>query len=240
MLNKIKSVLKNKNVLITGATGGIGFEISKNFNALGSNIFLIGRDDAKLAEISDSLPEAKVYRCDLSSLNDIELVSKNVEADSGGIDILINCAGIFFVKPLEDVLPEDYERSFNINVRAPIFLSKWHSRAMKQGKWGRIFNVGSSSCYSGCQNTSLYCSTKHALLGFSRSISKELNEYGIRICNISPSSTKTQMGKIPLATYQDYETFIDPSEIADILIVLCALDGAMEVREILLNRVNVQ
>ena len=239
MNHKFK-ILDGKNVLVTGATGGIGNSICKLFSNFGSNVYATGRNLDKLDKLSKDIPGINCYQCDLGDESSLSSLNKRVYGDSSGIDILINNAGFFSTHSLDDITPSEYEKFFNLNVRAPILLSSFHSKNMKKKTWGRIFNIGSSSCYNGGKNTSLYCSSKHALLGFSRSISDELKEFNIRVTNLSPSSTKTEMGKIPLASYQDYNTFIEPDEVAETLIFLCVFDGAMEVREILLNRVNVQ
>ena len=240
MSDSIQSVLNGKTALITGATGGIGNEIAKQLHHHGTKLFLTGRNPTKLQGLKNDFPEAKVYQLDLSSGQNVEEQNLQIEKDSGGIDILINCAGIFYLKPLEELVQDDYHQVFSVNIQAPIFLAKWHSRNMKQKRWGRIFNIGSSSCYNGGSNSSLYCASKHALLGFSRSLSKELKDFNIRVCNLSPSSTKTEMGKIPLASPQDYNTFIDPKEVAEVLVFLCGFNNSMEIQELLLNRVHVQ
>ena len=210
------------------------------FQNLGSNVFATGRDREKLNKLSEEIPGINCYTCDLHDESSIANLNNKVHSDSLGIDILVNSAGFFSTLSLADISKEDYDRFFNINVRAPILLSSFHAENMKRKMWGRIFNIGSSSCYNGGKNTSLYCSSKHALLGFSKSISEELKRFNVRVTNLSPSSTKTEMGKIPLDSYQDYNTFIDPEEVADVLAFLCSFDGAMEVKEILLNRVHVQ
>jgi len=239
MIDRFK-ILEGKNVLVTGATGGIGFSICKLFSYFGSNVFATGRNKDKLKLLSRSIPDIVTYCSDLSSLKSIEDLNKKVYKDSSGIDILVNNAGFFSIVPMDKISNIEYNKFFNINVRAPILLSSFHSSYMKNKLWGRIFNIGSSSCYNGGKDTSLYCSSKHALLGFSKSISDELKDYNVRVVNLSPSSTKTDMGKVPLVTPQDYNTFINPDEIAEMLVFLCCFNDNMEVRELLLNRVRVQ
>ena len=237
---KNQCAFKNKSVLVTGATGGIGRLLCKKFVDLGSKVYAVGRNRLKLDDLESIVGVAKTYSFDLNNLDDIDSLNQLILRDSGGIDILINNAGIFFTSALEEIDKTKIEQTFNINVFAPILMSKFHSGNMKKKGWGRIFNIGSSSAYSGGELTSLYCSSKHALLGLSRSLSKELKPFNIRVCNLSPSSTKTDMGRIPLSTYQDYDTFINPEEVSEVLVFLSSFDGAMEVKEILLNRVEVQ
>ena len=235
-----ENILENKNILITGANGGLGRSLCKNFLKFNANIYAMGRNKEKLIELANSYKIKKYYCCDLNELEEIIAIHKIILEDSGGIDILINNAGFFTKSPLEDIDIELTKKVFNINVFAPILLTKLFSQNMKNKKWGRIFNVGSSSAYNGGELTSLYCSSKHALLGFSRSMSKELHDHKIRICNISPSSIKTDMGRIPLSTYQDFDTFLNPDEVAEVLVFLSSFNSTMEFKEISLNRFDIQ
>ena len=93
---------------------------------------------------------------------------------------------------------------------------------MVSKKWWRIVNIGSSSSYNGFKNTSIYCSSKHALLGLSRSLHDELKEHNIRTFCVSPGSIKTSMGKRVIG--QNYDTFMDPKEIAEWLKAKLVID----------------
>ena len=129
---------------------------------------------------------------------------------------------------------DDFEKSFNVNVRAPFIFSKEFSKDMIRKKWGRIINIGSSSSYSGFKDTSIYCSSKHAILGLSRSLHSELKSKNVRTIAISPGSIQTLMGK--KVKNQKFEEFIDPVEIAEILVTCLSLDKNMVIDEIRLNR----
>jgi 3-oxoacyl-[acyl-carrier protein] reductase len=109
---------------------------------------------------------------------------------------------------------------------------------MIKSRWGRIINIGSSSAYAGSQETSLYCASKHALLGFSRALHDELKKNNIRTYCVSPSGAKTEMGK--LIKNQNFETFIDPKEIAEYVAFICSFDGEMISDEIRLNRMVIE
>ena len=149
-----KDVLKNKNCLITGASGGLGREISKLLVNQSCNLFLTSTNEAKLSNLKKELElinsnNVKLSYCagDISKVNDISEIIKNVRNEFVHIDILINCAGVFLIKSLEDSMYEDLENCFSINVRAPFLLSKEFSNDMIKNRWGRIINIGSSSSY---------------------------------------------------------------------------------------------
>ena len=192
--------LKNKKVLITGATGGIGNSLVKKFYDEKSEIIASGTNEEKLQnlkkEIESSTPDIKIYyfAADISENGEIDKLIQEVREKISSIDILVNCAGIFPVKELADYTIDDFDRCFSINVRVPFILCKEFAQDMVKSKWGRIVNIASSSAYKGFRNTSIYCASKHALLGLSRSIHSELKEHNVRTFCVSPGPIKTSMG----------------------------------------------
>ena len=234
------SCLKNKNCLITGATGGIGKEVSIQLADQSCNLFLTGRNKKKLESLKKLLiknnPDINIeYKeGDLTRLSDIKNIVTNAKHHFGNIDILINCAGIFMIKSIGKSTVEDFDKSINLNVRAPFILSREFSKDMVSKKWGRIVLIGSSSSYSGFENGSVYCASKHSILGLSRALNIELKKKNVRVLCISPSSTKTDMGKI--STDQDFNTFLNPKEVAEYVIFVLSFDNEMSIDESRLNR----
>ena len=109
---------------------------------------------------------------------------------------------------------------------------------MKKKQWGRVINIGSSSAYAGFSGSATYCSSKHALLGLSRSAFNEYKEHNIRVISVSPGSIKTKMGK--KVKNQIYDTFIETNEISKFVVDLIEYDGNMVCEEVRLNRMFVQ
>ena len=240
----MNQILHGKNCLITGATGGLGKEIAKEFAKNGCNLFLTGRNNEKLSslknELENDVSEIKIdfEDADLSDADEIQKLIEKVKGAFSNIDILVNCAGVFPVKLLSDSTVEDFENCFSVNVKAAFVLCKEFSQGMISKKWGRIVNIASSSAYAGFKNTSIYCSSKHALLGLSRSLHSELKEHNVRTLCVSPSSIKTSMGKSVIG--QNYETFLNPNEIAELIVHLVSFDNEMISQEIQLSRMNQQ
>jgi len=237
--------LKNKNCLITGATGGIGKEITKCLAMNGCNLFLTSRDTKKLIQLKkecQKITKKKIKisydTADLSKINDINQIIKKIRRNFSSIDVLVNCAGIFIVKPILDCTVKDFEKSFGVNIRAPFLLCKEFAKDMIVKKWGRIINLGSSSSYSGFKNGTIYCSSKHSILGLSRSLHIELKENNVRTFCVSPSSTKTSMAKI--SKDQDYNTFLDPKEVAKYIEFVISFDKELISDEIRLNRMIIK
>ena len=240
----MNQILRGKNCLITGATGGLGKEIAKEFAKNGCNLFLTGRNNDKLNslknELENSVNEIKIdfEDADLSDDSEIQKLIEKVKNTFVNIDILVNCAGVFPVKLLSDSTVEDFENCFSVNVKAAFVLCKEFSQGMISKKWGRIINIASSSAYAGFKNTSIYCSSKHALLGLSRSLHSELKEHNVRTFCVSPGSIKTPMGKSVIG--QNYETFLNPNEIAELIVRLVSFDNEMISQEIQLSRMDQQ
>ena len=238
----MKQILQGKNCLITGSTGGLGKEIAREFAKNGCNLFLTGRNNKKLNSLKDELEKNQIkidfQQADLSDTSEIQKLLEKVKSTFSSIDILVNCAGVFPVKLLSDSTVDDFEKCFSVNVRAAFVLCKEFSQGMISKKWGRIVNIASSSAYTGFKNTSIYCSSKHALLGLSRSLHSELKEHNVRTFCVSPGSIKTPMGKSVVG--QSYETFLNPSEVAELVVRLISFDSEMISQEIQLHRMNQQ
>ncbi len=199
--------LKNRNVFLTGATGGIGSEILKELTAEGCNIF-----------------PTSSFLYDLRKLDEIYKAAIDAKKELGYIDILINCAGVF---------EGDFSDIFSVNVKAPYVFIRQFEDEMKKRKWGRIVNIGSTSAHMGVAGSALYCASKHALLGLSRSFYKELNPYNIRVFCISPGTVKTKMGKMIKG---DWNTFIDPKELAQYIVYILKFDSELITEEVTINR----
>lgn len=238
----MNQILCGKNCLITGATGGLGKEIAKEFAKNGCNLFLTGRNNDKLNSLKNELENDQIKidfeDADLSDDGEIQKLIEKVKNTFVNIDILVNCAGVFPVKLLSDSTIEDFENCFSVNVKAAFVLCKEFSQGMISKKWGRIINIASSSAYAGFKNTSIYCSSKHALLGLSRSLHSELKEHNVRTFCVSPGSIKTPMGKSVIG--QNYETFLNPNEIAELIVRLVSFDNEMISQEIQLSRMDQQ
>ena len=235
--------MTQQNCFLSGATGGLGLEIANELVKNGYNLFLTSKSEKSLKTLKNNLisinSNSEIHYCsgDLNQVSDIEKIIHNCRKHFSSIDILINCAGIFVVKSLKTSSLKDFETSFNVNCRAPFIFSKEFSKDMISKKWGRIVNIGSSSSYSGFKDTSIYCASKHAMLGLSRSLYNELKEKNVRTVCISPGSIKTPMGK--KVKNQNYEDFIDPKEISKILVSVIQLNNEMVIDEIRLNRMKI-
>ena len=240
-------ILKNKNCLITGAAGGLGREISIEMAKKGCNLFLIGRNKTKLENLKSEIQSInntisiEYQLTDLRITEQIDSLISNVRQKFSHIDILVNCAGENHRKPISESTIEEYDSCMNLNVRAPFILSKEFSKDMINNQWGRIVNIASSGAYNGLKKTIIYRSSKHALLGLTRSLYNELKQHNVRAFCISPGPIKTDMGTEIITKEnpnEDYESFINPKEIAEFITFVICFDNNLISPEIRLGRVK--
>jgi len=241
----MNQILCGKNCLITGATGGLGKEIAKEFAKNGCNLFLTGRNNDKLNSLKNELENDQIKidfeDADLSDDSEIQKLIEKVKNTFVNIDILVNCAGVFPVKLLSDSTIEDFEKCFGVNVKAAFVLCKEFSQGMISKKWGRIINIASSGAYNGRSKTVVYRASKHALLGLSRSLHSELKEYNVRTFCVSPGPIKTSMGHDIVKNEnpdERFDSFMNPNEIAEFIVYLVSFDNEMVSEEIRLSRID--
>jgi NAD(P)-dependent dehydrogenase (short-subunit alcohol dehydrogenase family) len=236
------TILNGKNVLLTGATGGLGEAIAAELAAAGCNLFLNSRHLDKLEVLAEALKtggqKVEVLAGDLAITSDLEKIVAAARKRFSRVDILINCAGIFPVSPISEATLEDFDRCFAVNVRAPFFLCQSFLPAMVSNGFGRVVNIGSSSAFAGFKDSAIYCASKHALLGLTRSLYEEMRTKNVRVISINPGSIRTEMGKrVP---DQDFNTFMDPRDVARYLRFIISFDSEIVSEEVRLNRLVIK
>jgi 3-oxoacyl-[acyl-carrier protein] reductase len=236
----------NKTAVITGAYGGLGKSLVSQYLKQGYNVHMIGRNKSRLLEIEKHLKilhsaaTIKSYECDLADCHWVKDVCGMIKMETNSIDVLINCAAIFPVGSVSDTSIRSFERCMQINVTAPFVIIQQLLDHIKRSENGKVINIASSSAYGGGPNTSAYCASKHALLGLSRSLFKELKSDGVKVFCVSPGSIQTDMGKEVEKLGQVYETFMTPEEVSEYIFTATSFDGHMISEEIRLNRMFVQ
>ena len=233
----MRSTLAGERCLVTGASRGLGRELARALAAAGCQLFLTAREQAALSSIAHELGAASTA-ADLSQAQAVTDLAQRARDTLGGIDVLVNCAGVFPVASLSETSLEEYERCFSINVRAPFQLCRAFAPEMVQRRRGRVVNIGSSSAYAGFKDTSVYCASKHALLGFTRALHEELKPHNVRCFCVSPGSIQTDMGRH--VKNQDFSTFLDPVELAGFVMELISYDGPMIAEEVRVNRMVIR
>jgi 3-oxoacyl-[acyl-carrier protein] reductase len=185
--------LQDKNVLITGATGGIGQALCKSFLKQGSNIYLVGTSNEKLNNfINTELNFEKCFAnsCDFSDKEAIKELTKNL---GNKIDIIINNAGITKDNLSMLMTDEEWEAVINVNLNSVFYLTRGLIRPMMKKRNGRIINITSVVGHSGNPGQSNYCAAKSGILGMSKSLALELASRNITVNCIAPGFIETAM-----------------------------------------------
>ena len=237
------NILDSRKIVLTGGSGSIGREIFNLILKESNNceIFVTGKNQTKLDKLVDEVKHEnnKIYSkaFDLVEKSEVDSLIKLIRNQLDNVDILINCAGVFSPKEIKNIFDDEIEKTINLNFISAFRLSREFASEMVENKWGRIVNIGSSSAYFGFKNNTLYSATKHALLGFSKSLHDELKSKGVRVFCISPSSTKGEMGKN--TPNQNYETFLDPDEVAKFILFVINFEKNLIVEDVLLKRMEI-
>lgn len=223
----------NKNVLLTGASRGIGKEIALELKSLGYNLFLTAKNKENLENFSKEINAKDFLVCDLSNPLELENLSEFIKKNQ--IDILINNAGEYFYGEAEKSELNDIYQIFNVNLLSPVFLCSKTVPFMKSQKWGRVINIGSISGVMGEAYASLYSGSKSGLIGFTKALALELAQYNITVNTINPGWVQTDLGKksIEDSEFSQEETldmipqrrFVEPKEVAKLVAYLLSNDA---------------
>lgn len=190
--------LKGQNAVVTGATRGIGFGVAKALSAAGAAVACIGTNAEKLndsvAEIVAAGGTAKAYICDVSKSDQVADTAKQILEDfDGKVDILINNAGITRDMLLRRMTDEEWDDVIAVNLRGPFLVTRAFVEAMRKKKYGRIVNISSISGLIGNRGQANYSASKAGVIGFTRTVSKELANRNITVNSIAPGFIETDM-----------------------------------------------
>ena len=238
MIHKID--LNGKRALITGAGSGIGRAMALRLAEDGMKLALVGRDARKLMEtaaLTGRPLEMLVLPADLTKDRAIEDIAHIIEGHFKGLDVLINNAGMTLNCPFEETTLEAFDRIMAINVRAPFALTRRLLPFLKRSDCATIINIGSVVSHKGYVHQSAYAASKHALLGMTKALAKEVLPQGIRVHMLSPGGVFTDMVKIARPDLSP-EGMIAPEELGEIAAFLIEhrMNGIID--EIQLHRVG--
>ena len=177
---------KNKNILITGASGGIGKELVKKFVSLDGNVLGTGTNSEKLNKIKKEYPNIKVKKFDIAEHLKIEEFIDDVSLELGGLDILINNAGTNADNLSLRMKEEEWKKVIDINLTATFLLSKHAIKKMLKSKFGRIVNITSVVGHTGNLGQSNYSASKAGIIGMSKSLAIEYAKKNITVNCVSP------------------------------------------------------
>lgn len=226
--------LKNKTVIVTGASSGIGKEASLLFAREGANVVLAARSEDKLNEVKQQITEigaeAIVVPTDILKASDCKNLIKQTVDKFGSIDVLVNNAAYSSQGYFEEVNLKDLELTVDANIKAPIRLIKHALPHIKNSEAGRIINVASMLGIIPIPKEAVYASTKFAMRGLSYAIAEELENTKVKVCLICPGPVDTPFIMDSIEKLHDLvfsPPMSTPKQIAE-LIIKSAEDGKME------------
>lgn len=236
-------MLKDKVVIVTGASQGIGRNIAETLAEKGAKVVLCARNLDKLIEISNSLVSkgfsAYPIKLDLKSEESIKGCVKKVLELYGTVDYLINNAGRMDLYSVENTSTELFDEIMSVNIRGVFLMTREVLPTMKKNNFGKIINIGSTAGRRGYPEQSAYVASKHALVGFTKCLSLELRHSGVSTCIVAPGGVLTDMSKNLMASRGDTgkdSEWISVEEITEGVLYILSQKGAAFTDELVLRR----
>jgi short-subunit dehydrogenase len=192
----VSASVRYRKALITGASRGLGAAIARAFAERGHDLVLCARNMRELDSLANEIKNKHAVSVDVRVVNladaaQLHALCDELSANASGIDMLINNAGVGTYKPLVDWTREEIVDCTTVNVTAPMLLSRALVPSMIASKRGMIVNVASDLSRRYLANMAPYVASKHALLGFSGSLLREVKQHGVKVCSVLPGIIDT-------------------------------------------------
>ncbi len=232
-----------KRVLITAGAGGIGMALARAFHATGARVCICDIDDAALARAAAELTGLVTRNCDVGDRAAVGLLVADVLQQLGGLDVLVNNAGIGGpTKPVRDLDPADWDAVLRINLTGAFDVTRLAIPALVESR-GVILNMASAAGRFGYPNRSPYSASKWALIGLTRTLAMELGEHGVRVNAIAPGAVAGERAERVFAgraqasgrsieeekllglANQSLKELVDPADIAALAVFLASDAG---------------
>ena len=184
---------KNKNILITGASGGIGAALVAKFISLGGNVLGTGTNAEKLDKIKKKHPEIKVKKFDMFEHSRIESFIDDAVLELGSLDVLINNAGLNVDNLSLRMKDEEWNKVIDINLTSTFLITKHSIKKMLKNKFGRVVNITSVVGHTGNAGQSNYAASKAGIIGMSKSLAIEYAKKNITVNCVSPGFIVSDM-----------------------------------------------
>ena len=215
--------LSGKKVLITGGSSGIGKATAIDLVGKGAIVCITGRNKAKLEKVASDINAIPIH-LDVSKYNSIAVKTLDAFHSMGGIDVLINNAGIGEFAKLEDIKINHFESIFATNVFGLTMLTQEVVKFFKTQQYGMIINIGSSAATSGFPSGSVYCASKFALRGLTECWRHELRRDNIRVVLVNPSEVPTAFNNKDRVEREEQENKLSSKEISHAIVSTINMD----------------
>ena len=184
---------KNKKILITGATGGIGKALVKKFTSLEGNVLATGTKNEKLDLLKKEFPEINILKFDISEHSKIEEFIENVNSQLTSLDVVVNNAGITLDNLSLRMKNEEWQKVIDINLTSTFLLCKYAIKKMLKNKYGRIVNITSIVGHTGNIGQANYAASKSGMIGMTKSLAIEYAKKNITLNCVSPGFIQSNM-----------------------------------------------
>lgn len=224
--------LKNKSVVITGGSDGLGFSLAKAFLAKGALVNLIARDENKLdLAVKELGSNAKGFVADVSNWQEIEQVAQKIES----IDILINNAGVWIEGSLLDNEIAKIDQAIDINLKGVIYATKAFLPKLKKETEGHILNVVSTSGLKGRDGQSVYCASKFGVSGFTEALKVDLEKTNVKVTGFYPGGMRTHLFD-KAGNPKANQDWMKTDKVAEIIAFMLEQDMNMVMDQVVLNK----
>jgi 3-oxoacyl-[acyl-carrier protein] reductase len=234
LINTVKEFiveLRNARILITGGSLGIGKECAKLLVEQGAKVAITGRDKSRLSSAA-SLTGATPIQADVSIESDIDKTYAEFLEEFGGLDCLVNNAGIGVHKPLVEITSEEFEQVWRVNVLGPALMAQKAAQIFIKQNYGNIINISSTSGLRGYANGTIYVASKFALRGMSECWRAELRKHNVRIVTINPSEVTTAFGASSRTERPEEKNKLRSAEIAHTVKSVLEMDNRGFIQEV--------
>ena len=215
--------ISGKKVLITGGSSGIGRATAKELISMGAIVSITGRNKEKLERVASEINAIPIH-LDVSKYNTIAVKTLDAFHSMGGIDVLVNNAGIGEFAKLEDIKISQFENIFATNVFGLTMLTQEVVKFFKTQQHGTIINIGSSAATSGFPSGSVYSASKFALRGLTECWRHELRRDNIRVILVNPSEVTTAFNNKNRTEREVQDNKLRPNEISHVIISAIQMD----------------
>jgi len=229
--------LQDKTCVVTGSTSGIGEALTIGFAQAGAHVWAVGRARGRLDAVSRKLPDPSLVRpvlADLALVDEAERAASEIARDAPALDVLVHCAGAIQLGFMESVEPEDFDRQYAVNLRAPFVLTRRLLPALRAAH-GRVVFVNSSAALRAGAENATYAATKAGLKALADGLRDEVNSLGVRVFSVFVGRTAS-----PMQSYvHEYEgrsyepaSLLQPDDVVQVVMSMLELPDTAEMTDV--------
>jgi len=216
--------LNTAKVIITGGSTGIGYETAKQLISKGAKVVICSRNKSDIQKAAQELGAIGI-QTDISNEKDVKALFKEANEKLGGLNVIINNAGIGYLAPLTETSEADFSRIWETNVKGAFLVGKEAASYFIPQNEGNIVNISSTAGQKGFATGTAYCATKFAVSAMTECWRAELRKNNIRVMQVNPSEVVTPFGAKLGYEAQNVDSKLKPSEIAHTIVSMLEMDN---------------